>query len=204
MSGLRLEDFGPRSAPLQRAPAGAADPQDTRFDDGYNAGWDDAMSQVETEQTAASETLRERVSELRIDRGAAMAAALRSLEPILRDVFDKVLPRAAERSFLPTLMEELGDVLNDDVAKLSVVVSPEDATRLLRLLARSGLDDGRVSVRAEPALSLSQALIRWEDGERRLDFETVLSDLDEALDTFLSTLDREDAADSPSQEAANG
>ena len=52
---------------------------------------------------------------------------------------------------------------------------------------------------------MSQALIRWDGQERRIDLEGVLAALDDALETFLATMDRgPDAADADTKEAVNG
>lgn len=205
MSSLALEDFG-SGGPMHGSVNGAPTPAGAdRFDAGYNAGWDDAMAQIETEQTRVSERLAERLDALELGQRAANAAALSALEPTLRDIFDKLLPRTAERAFLPLLLEEVRTVLADDAGRLVLHVAPEEENALLRLLERADLSAERVTVRAEPALSISQALIRWEGQERRVDLEGVLAALDDALETFLATMDRgPDAADPDLKEAKHG
>lgn len=203
MSRFALEDFGKHAFPRAAgggspmAP-GAAD----RFDDGYNSGWDDAMSQVETEQTRVAERLAERLGGLEQSRQAATAAAIQALEPALRDIFDKLLPRTVERAFLPLLLEEVGSVLGAAGGKVSLHVAPEEEAAVTRLLERAQIGADRVGVRPEATLSISQALIRWDGQERRVDLEGVLTALDDALETFLATMDRGPTADT--KEAVNG
>ena len=197
---LRLEDFGTRG----QAPGMASvDHANDRFDDGYNAGWDDAMAQVEAEQSRVAAQLAERLTGLERDQRAAMTTALMTLEPALRDVFDKLLPSTVERAFLPILLEEVEAVLDAGTECLTLVVAPEDAAPVARLLERGGIAAERVTVTPEPALSMSQALIRWTGQERQIDLEGVLTALDDALETFLATMDRgQDAAGL--KEALNG
>lgn len=199
MSSLSLEDFGdPGSALVTDIPA-ATD----RFDDGYNAGWDDAMAQVETEQARVSEQLADRLTELEHNQRAAMSTALTTLEPALRDVFDKLLPRTVKRAFFPILLEEVEAVLASGAESLILAVAPEDAGPIARLLERGGIPSSRAVVQPEPAMSMSQAVIRWTGQERRIDLEGVLTALDDALETFLATMDRgQDAPDI--KEALNG
>lgn len=206
MSGFALEDFGSRAWTARPvAGAAAAKAGADRFDAGYNAGWDDAMARVEAEQTRVGERLAERLDALELGQRAANAGALAALEPALRDVFDKVLPHAAGRAFLPLLLDEMATVLSGDAGHLVVQVAPEEEAAVLRLLERVGHPPGRVAVRAEPTLSISQALIRWEGQERRVDLEGVLAELDDALETFLATMDRgPDAAEIDIKEARNG
>lgn len=205
MSRFALEDFGtlPRPhAPHQAAADAPASAQ--RFDEGYNAGWDDAMARVEAEQGRVGERLAERLGQMEMGQRAANAAAVTALEPALREIFDTLLPRAAERAFLPLLLEEVGTVLAGDAGRLAVHVAPEEEQAVQRLLARAGHAGQRVVVRAEPALSISQALLRWEGQERRVDLEGVLAALDDALETFLATMDRGEDAAPDMKEAMNG
>lgn len=205
MTGGLLEDFGAPDRARAAGTAVAPDDAPDRFDEGYNAGWDDAMAQAEADGTRVSAKLAERLGVLHHDQRAATATALRTLEPALRDIFDRLLPRTAGRAFLPVLMEEVGRVLESDVRGVTLAVSPEDAPALTRLLERAEISSDRATVRAEPALSLSQAVIGWEGQERRVDMEGTLAALDDALETFLATMDRgDDAAGADMKEAING
>lgn len=200
--GALLEDFGstaPRVAPkAAAAPAGS-----DRFDDGYNAGWDDAMAQVARDQTRIAEQLADRLAVLAPEGEALRRKLMADLEPALRDVFDKVLPHAVDRSFLGTVLMEITQTMAAANEDLMVFVSPEDVAPMLRLLDRAALSSDQVQVAAEPALAMSQALLRWTGQERRIDLGGVLSDMDDAIDTFFATLDRgQNAADI--KEAQNG
>ncbi|TFL18444.1 hypothetical protein [Jannaschia formosa] len=187
---LSLEDFGrrPAAAPAAKPAPAPAPAADHDYDTAYNAGWDDAMAQVDTEQGRIGERLGERLGELERDQREATQAAIGALEPLLHEIFDKLLPRAVERGFLGVLLEEIGTLASDDAGRFAIQVAPEEAPRLTRLLARTDIAPDRVQVRGEPALAVSQALIRWEGEERRIDLEAVLTALDDALESFLATL----------------
>ena len=205
MNAFALEDFGNVRPFTKPAPPAAEAPQADRYEEGYNAGYDDAMAQVESEQGRLAETFAERLMGLDLDRRAAMGTALTALEPAMREIFDRLLPHAAERSFLPILMQEIRSAFEGDAVAMTVLVAPEDHARLVRLLERADFGSERVTVRSEPALSINQALLRWEGQERRVDLEGVLTALDDALETFLSTMDRGTSAeDDTMKEAANG
>lgn len=206
MNAAILEDFGSRLSVLSSAHAAPAlsDGID-RYDDGYNAGWDDAMAQVDADQARVGEGLANRLCTLEHGHRESTAAALVALEPTLREIFDKLLPRTAERAFLPLLLEEIRALLADGADKLTLHVAPEEQAAVSRLLERSGIDTKRAAVRAEPTLSISQAQVRWDGQERRIDLESTLGALDEALETFLATMDRgTDAGSVEPKEASNG
>ncbi|SDY44932.1 hypothetical protein SAMN05444004_101469 [Jannaschia faecimaris] len=197
-----FEDFGdPEASPPARSSPTAVAVD--RYDDGFNAGWDDAMAQVDAEQSRIGAQLAIRLAEIDRDEREAGQALIADLEPALRDVFDKVLPHAVERTFLGCLMEEITDVLNAANEQLTVNVSPEDVTPMTRLLGRAGIGPTQAIVSGESALAMSQALITWTGQERRIDLDGVLSELDSAIDTFFETLDRgQNATDI--KEAQNG
>ncbi|MGB3407634.1 MAG: hypothetical protein WBA67_09075 [Jannaschia sp.] len=193
MMRLPLEDFGKGPARAQR-PALAVPPEEMAtadFDTAYNAGWDDAMAQVDSEQGRIGEKLSDRLLTLEREQHEAITAAISALEPLLHEVFDKLLPRTAERAFLSVLLEEVRSVMDAGAGHMTVQVAPEEAAPLARLMDRAGLTPDQVTVTAEPALALSQALIRWENQERRVDLEAVLSALDAALETFLASVEVE-------------
>ncbi|MGB3553131.1 MAG: hypothetical protein WBA25_00660 [Jannaschia sp.] len=192
MTSVSLEDFGDFSRP--QAPIAAPSPDtDLDYDAAYNAGWDDAMTQVGEEQGRIGEKLAERLVEIERDQQRAIASAVSALEPMLHEIFDKLLPRAAERAFLPILIDEIREMLSDGAGKLLLLVAPEEAQPLGNLLDRAGLTPDQVTVRAESALSLSQALVRWDDQERRIDLGATLSAMDDALESFLASIESETA-----------
>lgn len=187
-----LEDFGTATAsPATRPMAAPAAPAGAdRFDDGYNAGWDDAVAQTRSEQGAIGARLAERLEALGVEHESLRQSVIADLEPMLREVFDKVLPRAVERSFHATLLEEAGRVLDAASERIDICVSPEDVPAMARLLQEAEISESRATVTGEPALAMSQALIRWTGQERRIDLDGVLGDMDAALDTYFATLDR--------------
>lgn len=197
-----LEDFGSATREPVAQAASAPDGPD-RFDEGYNAGWDDAMAQVAGDQTRIAEDLADRLAVLAPEGEALRRKLMADLEPALREVFDKVLPRSVDRSFLGTLLIEVTETVAAANERLTVFVSPQDVAPMMRLLERAELSSDQVQVTAEPALAMSQALLRWTGQERRVDLGGVLSEMDEAIDTFFATLDRgQNAADI--KEAQNG
>jgi flagellar assembly protein FliH len=187
MTRLTLEEFGPDAprTPATPEPAPPAPPVD--YEAAYGAGWDDAMAQADAEQARVSAGLAERLATLERDREAEIAGMVRTLEPMLHEIFDKLLPHAAARGFLGVLMEEVEAVLSQASGRMLIRVAPEEAGPLTRLLEREAIGPDRVTVRPEPALSLSQAFLSWDDQERRVDLAAVLAELDDALSDFLAT-----------------
>jgi flagellar assembly protein FliH len=182
-----LEDFGQidaRHVDLDRsAKVGGA--ERVEFDDGYRAGWEDALAEAAEERSGISRALGERLLELSHSQEAANRAALASLEPLLHELFDKVLPRAADKFFLPVILEEARALLDGAGAQaLRVAVCPDEAAAMRALARDAGLD--AATIVEDPAMSPSQAMLRHEREERRVDLAEVLARFDDALDEFLT------------------
>lgn len=191
-----FEDFGA----VPSAPFDAAEPQDqvpegdatpdappAGYDEGYSAGWEDATAQLEAEGLRVSEGLAAALSRAELARDDAMALTLASLGPALTDIFDRLLPQVAGRAFLPMLLQEVEAALDDAQGPVTLLVAPEEVGRVQSALARLTPDAPQVALRGEPALGLSQALIRWEGEARRIDLEAVLTALDGALDDLMAS-----------------
>ncbi|WP_179380981.1 FliH/SctL family protein [Jannaschia marina] len=195
-----LEDFG---RPLTRASAPLTAATEGQFDAGYNAGWDDAMRQVESDRAAVGSELAERLKTLSQERAAARREMIAQLEPALREIFDKVLPRAADRSFLPSLVEEIAEIARTAETTVRLLVAPENCVPVRRACAQAELSDAEVEVCSEAALGPAQAFAKWGGEERQFDLDRVLQDLDAALETFLDTLGPEQTTPDL-KEAQNG
>ena len=186
MRSLSLEDFGAVTNAEGRSEEKPSRSED-RYEDGYNAGWDDAVAKIEADQKRISGDLANGLVSLVASRGEAVATLVDAMEPALRDIFDKLLPHAAERAFFGILMEELRSIAQAGNDRLSLIVAFEDVPAVERLMAESDLGSLSVEVVGEPVLSMSQALIRWPGQERRIDLEEVLAALDESLEALLGS-----------------
>ncbi|MEM9796293.1 MAG: hypothetical protein AAF919_07375 [Pseudomonadota bacterium] len=202
MTRLALEDFAsPAAARSSRMPT-PKPPSD--YDNGYAAGWEDASNQSEMDGARLSSELHTHLMSLQADHADVARQVIAGLEPLLHDIFDKLLPRAVERSFVTILLEEIRNADAEADGALRVLVAPEEAASLAQLIARTDLAPRQITVEPEPALALSQALIQWDGEERRIDMDAVLGALDDALDTYLATL-APDEVDAPLQkETVNG
>jgi flagellar assembly protein FliH len=194
MKTVPLEDFA-RDPQAPTAVTPVADAPQVDYEAAYGAGWEDAMAQVEAERSRVSEALSDRLSQIAETRESAVLDTVHLLEPFLHELFDKVLPHAADRGFLGVVLEEARSLLGRAAETVTIQVAPEQAPALIRLVEQGALDGERVCIQSEPALPLSQALLRWDARERLVDMTAVLAAIDEALEHFLATLPPESMDD---------
>ena len=106
---LVLEDFGGPLDALTAAGRGAALPEEQRlaaFEDGYQAGWDDAARALSESHQKLSADLAQNLGDLAFTFHEARAHVLKGVEPLLRQMVSRILPDVA-RHALPGLVVEM-------------------------------------------------------------------------------------------------
>ncbi|WP_308915856.1 hypothetical protein [Jannaschia sp. LMIT008] len=181
-----LEDFAaprPKAAPAPPPAAEPAAPPDRGFDEGYRQGWDDAAARIREDDLRIGIRAAARLETLAHTQRAAMALCLSQVEGVLAEVFDKVLPRAAERGFLPLVVEEAQAMMQDAEGRVLRISVAADAVAPLRAILDAAPSDGAaVKLIGDPALEPMQALLTGADQEREVDLTRLLDAMDAAFE----------------------
>ncbi len=153
------------------------------YEQGYKAGWDDAAAAQAEEQTRIAADFARNLQELSFTYHQARGQILASLEPLLKEMVSKVLPRIATENMAQTIVDEVISIAETHCnAEIGIVVSPANRPALERLLENtSGLN---VAIIEEPSLAEGLAHIRFEDSEKQIDLESVLAGLAGSVDGF--------------------
>jgi flagellar assembly protein FliH len=189
MARLRLDDF---EAPSPAAPPRAED-SDGRADDarlmvyeqGYTAGWDDAVAAQDKEAQALRDTLAANLSDLSFTYTEAHGHVIGALEPLLRDMVAKVLPAIARQSLVPLILAEVMPAART-LAATPVDVTLNAATRgfVEPLLAAQSAIPFRII--EEPSLGDGQCFLRFADRERLIDLGGVVAAIGRAVEDFFA------------------
>jgi len=164
------------------------------YEQGYKAGWDDATTAHAEEQARISSDFARNLQELSFTYHEARGQVLASLEPLLTEMVEKVLPKLATESLVEMVVEEVQGVAQRVAdAQVELVISPENRPAMERLL--EGEQSLPVKLIEEPSLPPGQVFLRFEDIEKQIDLEAVLTRCQEAVDGFFNQTH---------QEAANG
>ena len=83
---------------LSDAGAGAEDARLASFEDGYKAGWDDAIAAQDKETARIRADFARSLEDLGFTYTEAHRHVLNAIEPLLRDMVCKVMPRMAHRA----------------------------------------------------------------------------------------------------------
>ena len=194
MSGrFVLESFdAPQTVELASMPAAPAaahsDDIDAKisaaYEKGFRAGWDDCASAGTRDQTKIAEAFGRRLGEVSLSVEDMRKALLSEIEPLFEDILQKILPLTVQKSFLPRLLEEIRAAAEDiGSPDVEVAVCAEDLGALETLIL-SQPDLPHCMVKSDPALGLSQAVLRLGDAERQFDLGGLLDTIEEAFAEF--------------------
>jgi flagellar assembly protein FliH len=175
---LRLEVFEPAATPAAAAgSAGAADPvteADERalgaFENGYKAGWDDAVAALEDGASQQRAEVARALQALVFTHSDARSTVLAALEPLLRAMVARILPEIAQAALVPQIAAVLAaPAAAAAEAPLELVVSPGARGAVEAWLETRGVGDLRIV--DDPALGAAQVTIRQGDAETRIDLD---------------------------------
>ncbi|SIS58765.1 FliH/SctL family protein [Phaeovulum vinaykumarii] len=162
------------------------------YEQGYAAGWDDALAAQEAETARLHAELARSLQELSFTYAEARGHILQSLEPLLRDMVDAVLPTLARETLAAHVLEQIrpeAERLAD--MPISVAVSPLSRAAVEGFLTeRCNLP---LSFVEEASLSEGQVYLRMGDAGTRIDLDSVLKSISGAVTTFFGP-DRKEAA----------
>ena len=190
---IALEDFafaasnaaGPDFVPKDQVAAS----ESAAYEQGYSAGWDDAIRADEEAQARISAEFARNLQDLGFTFHEARAHVMRAMEPLLIEMVSKFLPAVAAEGLAALVLEEilpLADQAADGPIDLMVPVGL--GAKLEALLA----DHSAIPVRMveEPSLGEGQVLLRSSKLEKRIDLDEAISKVSDALSALYHTSHR--------------
>jgi len=153
------------------------------FEQGYKAGWDDAAAAQSEEQSRVAADFARNLQDLSFTYHQARGQILGSLEPLLKEMVSKVLPKLASNNLSQTIVDEVLAVAQTQTeAGIQIVISPNNRSALERLLeSQDSLD---ITIIDEPSMAEGLAYIRFAQTEKQIDMESVLSGFSQSVDGF--------------------
>ncbi|MCC5985003.1 MAG: flagellar biosynthesis protein [Rhodobacteraceae bacterium] len=188
--GLKLEVFDADARDDDACFLDAAELERMRlraFDEGYAAGWQDAVSEAEAADTQRRAAAEDALRALHFTHAEARAHALAAVLPLVRAMAGTVLPEMAQATLGATVAEAVA-ALAAETMETPVEVQANAATcaaiaplieavaaRDLRLIEEPSLADGQVIARLDPAAT-------------RIDIDAAVTAVQQAVADYLSTL----------------
>lgn len=150
------------------------------FEQGYAAGWDDAVAAQDGEAARLRADLGRNLQDLAFTYHEARAHVLRALEPLLFDMTAKVLPAIARETLGQIVLEQLRPVAGSMASSpLGVVASPVALPQIQALLGDTS--NLPFTFTEEPSLSEGQVYLRLGEAETRIDLDGVIAAIQKAV-----------------------
>ncbi|MHA6347345.1 FliH/SctL family protein [Roseivivax sp. CAU 1761] len=187
-----LEEFGPDLAagPAAAGPGAAAvaesevEAREGRaFENGYRAGWDDAVKAQGEESERMGRDFAQNLRDLSFTYHEAYSHVLRAMTPLLTEIVDKLVPASLGEGLAAHLVAELEARAGECGGfAVEIAVAPEQLAQVEPHLAQEfGFP---VSLRSDPTLNEGQADLRLAEGEIRLDLTEIADGLRRAVTAF--------------------
>lgn len=190
MSSLRLEIFDTAPAgdgtlqPLVEATA-VEEAKVASFEQGYSAGWDDAVAAQQGDQGRIRADLARNLQTLSFTFQDARGHVLQSIRPLILEMVNRLLPEVAREALAPTVLEAvmpLAEGLAD--APLTLVLNPAIRSQVEDLVAQAtGLP---MVIEEEPTMPDGQVYIRFGTTETKVDLAQVTADIGIAVRAFFN------------------
>ena len=153
------------------------------YEQGYKAGWDDAASAQSDEQSRITSDFARNLQELSFTYHQARGQILTSLEPLLKEMVSKVLPKLVRSNFQQIIVDEAIEIAKENSeAAIEIVIAPTNRPALERLLETK--NNLSVSIVEETTMADGLAYLRFADNEKQIDLEGVLSGLSQTVGEF--------------------
>ena len=196
MGNARLfEDFGRKEVKAQSTAATTSDEdlEDLKlkaFEQGYGAGWDDAVKAQADGGMLLAETVQQALLDVRFTRDDAMQAFIPATRPLIDGLIAKILPAMADATLpqhvaglLGKAMEEASDL------PVEIRVAPDQLAAVSRVL------DGRMpdnaSLAPDDTLAPGQACFALGTSEKQIDLPELISEITQAVEAFYNSVQEE-------------
>lgn len=157
------------------------------FENGYQAGWDDAVKAKNQEADSIAAEFDQTLRDLSFTYHEAYTGILNGLRPLLTQMVEVVLPQVARQ----TLGQRVSDLLYELLSEhgrlpVELLVAPDDHAAIEHLAQEQTVLP--VTVVKDAHVGPGQIRIRFgEVAERELDLTAVLGGISEALTAFYET-----------------
>ncbi|MCJ7871017.1 ABC transporter ATP-binding protein [Marinovum sp. 2_MG-2023] len=194
--GHLLEDFGGTRAAATTPVLQDDEEIETRrlaaFEEGYQAGWDDAVQAHAKDKIRLTSDLAQNLLDLSFTYNEAYSHLLREMRPLLIEIIDKLLPEVMRRSIGPRIVEELQNAASENLAcDAHILVHPGLVETVESLIERE--DSFPVLIRGDVKMAEGQAQLSLADREIEINLDDVISEISAALDAFTLDLQKEDS-----------
>lgn len=182
-----LEDFGMDTTAEPAVPVVPEELMEEQrlvsFENGYSAGWDDAVTAKDKESTRISAELASSLEDLNFTYHEAQSQLLDSLDPMFKVLTSAILPDAMAASFGHHIVDQLAEMAKGQTDQpMQIVVSPGESGAVRNLLPENFAVP--VTVREDSVLSAGQAYLSIGASECEINCDALLESIQDSIEAF--------------------
>lgn len=160
------------------------------FEQGYTAGWDDAIDAQSKDQTRLTGKLAQNLQDVSFTYHEALSQMLRSVEPVFQAITESILPEVLQDTLVPLIVGKLTEMARKQAEQPVELVVPIGVGAALRPILAQEFSVP-VLLREDSKLSDGQAQLRVGTTEQEVDSLDLLQNIRSAVEAFNYTLTRE-------------
>ncbi len=188
-----LEDFSradPANEPLQlMSDDSLEDLRLASFEQGFTAGWDDAIRSQSENQTRITDALGSTLEDLCFTYQEALVQMTAAVEPVFRSLVETVLPEALMQSIGEQIVQQCCEMAHGQITQPVSLLVPFGAEMAIRPALDRNLSM-EVKIVESDEMGPGQVCLRLGNREREIDCSQLLNNLREALDAFFHTTEK--------------
>lgn len=189
-----LQDFGsavPGAETLQLVTEVEREAQSAAtYEKGYDAGWEDALTARQKDQTTLSTELRENLQDLDFTLAEARRLVTAEFAPVIGTMLTSVLPPLLREQAIPMILQEVERQSEGGIPEhIALIVAPGDRDRLAPIIG-TALGE-TVAVVEDATLGNGQIAIRLGEAETIFDPERFLHLLQDQFQGFSGIVNQE-------------
>ena len=153
------------------------------FEQGYKAGWEDAIRAKSEERASVSADLARNIRDLSFTYHEAREAILTEIAPVVEQAITTVLPEISRQSIGMQVMEELSAIIQENAdTQVLLTTSPGNYEAVSEILPKDV--NFPVDVVRDAGLGDGQIRFQFGNRERQIDLNEVLNTVSRAFEGF--------------------
>ena len=183
-------EFGTLSRPHSVAVPDVPDPEEAArlaiFDEGFQAGWDDATRALRDDAQDAMSEISQRLQDMSFTLEEARVSLLQTQVPVLTQIFGKLLPAAADAALAVHLQEQIDNLLTGELDQsITISVAPQSLETMESCLRSVIARPFRLV--SDPLLEPGQVTLGAGGREREINLDHMVEEILAAIKAYSNT-----------------
>lgn len=157
------------------------------FEEGYQAGWDDGVQARTSERDSVLADLTQCLQDMTFTYHEAYAKLAASMQPLMKEFVNKVLPDAAQRGMPGLVLQEVSNLIETQAEGAIEIVVSQDQFEAFDEVLETKIEMPFTLV-ADAALGAGHVHVRLGNQEKQIDLDAVRHRIETALDAFFDEI----------------